>query len=85
MAPPLEFLAAPHSSHVQTYCAPPHLLRSLVLVICQRLLMVSSFDWDQNKREGAERERRLRRWADDVESGRIRLRNSYLFFYFSVL
>jgi hypothetical protein len=42
--------------------------------------MVSSFDWDQNKREGAERERRLRRWADDVESGRIRLRNSYLFF-----
>jgi hypothetical protein len=47
--------------------------------------MVSSFDWDQNKREGAEREHRLRRWADGVESGRIRLRNSYLFFYFSVL
>jgi hypothetical protein len=32
------------------------------------------------KREGAERERRLRRWVDGVESGRIRLRNSYLFF-----
>jgi hypothetical protein len=47
--------------------------------------MVSSFDWDLNKREGAERERRLRRWVDGVESGRIRLRNSYLFFYFSVL
>jgi hypothetical protein len=48
--------------------------------------MVSSFDWDQNKREeGAERERRVRRWADGVESGRIRLRNSYLFLLLSAL
>jgi hypothetical protein len=47
--------------------------------------MVSSFDLDQNKREWAERERRLRRWADGVESGRIRLRNNYLFLLLSAL